>query len=424
MKAFQYTTAGLALQSTNTNCVTPEFFEERKKYSEPPANSFSGIGLIIRLFSQEIPDKFSSFFEKFSGMTSMAGVGVVLLLSLTSCNNAKETTSDEPVLQKEKQIQRVEVIQPSTRAFEADIVISGTAEPNREVMVHALEGGYLKGIYKDIGDRVRKGEVIARLDNPELIRQKQQLEAELEGKKSIYDRLQATYDKTPAITPLQVLEEAKSAYLSLVARLASINDRIGYLRVKAPFSGIVTKRMVDEGALIQNGITSSNSMPLFEIQELNPVRLNIPVPESDLRSIQKGMDVSVTFPQMAGKSFDAKVSRMAGAMDRDSKTMRVEIDIPNPSGTIKPGMYAKVQMAMGSRDNVLSLPVTAQQTFQNQPFVLMVTDGVVSRVPLRKGLSNKDYFEVLNPDISANTQVIIQGKGLVKPGDRVEAVMK
>jgi multidrug efflux pump subunit AcrA (membrane-fusion protein) len=104
--------------------------------------------------------------------------------------------------------------------------------------------------------------------------------------------------------------------------------------------------------------------------------------------------------------------------------MQVEIDIDNKQGIIKPGMYAKVLVQSGSRDGVVSLPVTAQWIVQNQAFVLVVNDNKVEKIPLRKGLSNKDYFEVLNPEITESTLVIIQGKGLVQPGQIVKPVLK
>ncbi len=107
-----------------------------------------------------------------------------------------------------------------------------------------------------------------------------------------------------------------------------------------------------------------------------------------------------------------------------SKTMQVEIDIDNPSGFIKPGMYAKALMQISRRESVLSLPVTAQWIFQNQPFVLVVKNDKVERIPLRKGLSNKDYVEVLKPEITESSLVIVQGKGLVQPGQIVKPVLK
>ena len=342
---------------------------------------------------------------------------------VTSCQEA-DTKLGETNIKKSNKNQTVEVVHPSSQSFEAELLITGTAMPNQNVLLHAMESGYVKSMHKDIGDVVRKGDLIAQLENPELFRLNQKLQAHLDAKKAIYERLQKTYDQTPDLTPMQLLEEAKANYIGAMTELNVINDRQNFLRVTAPFSGVITKRFVDNGALIQSGIKNSNATALVEIQEINPIRLTIPLPESDAGSIKKGMEAQVTFPELQGEPYVAKISRTANALDFESKTMQVEIDLPNRSKKIKPGMYAKVLLKTSSRENVLSLPVTAQVLFEDEPFILVVKNNIVQRVRLRKGLENKDFFEVLNSDLGKDDQVIIQGKGLVKPGQQVTAIEK
>lgn len=346
----------------------------------------------------------------------------VLLSILTSCQSEGEEQTDGPV--ENVKIQRVEVIKPKERSFNSELLITGTAMPNQRVMLHSMESGYVRVVYKDIGDIVQKGTVIVELDNPELYRKHEKLAAQVEAKKAIYERLKMTMEKTPDLTPKQVLEIAEAEYLSVSAELNAIKDRQGFLRVVAPFKGIITRRLVDHGSMVQSGISNTDATAIVEIQELDPIRLTIPLPETDADAVKKGMKVIVTFPELPGDSYEVEVSRTAGVLDFASKTMQVEIDIANPDGRIKPGMYAKVVMQISSRDNVLSLPVTAQFMYEDEFFVYVVKDDRVERISLRKGLSNKDFFEVLNPEIGVESQVIIQGKGLVKPGHIVEAVLK
>ncbi|MCR4290971.1 MAG: efflux RND transporter periplasmic adaptor subunit [Candidatus Scalindua sp.] len=345
---------------------------------------------------------------------------------ISSCSrgqqNGSSPTSDG--VPKNNKIQSVEVEKAQKRSFVAEVLITGTARPNQKVTLYAMESGYVQNIGTDIGDMVSKGEVIAELANPELVRQYEQKKAQLKAKKSIYERLKSTQEKATAITPLQLVEDAEAEYLSVNASLNAIKDRMNFLSVKAPFAGKITKKLVDHGALVQSGLTEDNPQGIVELQEISPIRLTIPLPESDVTAIETGMDVTVTFPELPGESFQAKISRTAGALDPASKTMQVEIDIDNPRGFIKPGMYAKALMQISRRESVLSLPVTAQWIFQNQPFVLIVEDSKVKRVPLRKGLSNKDYFEVLNPEITESSLVIVQGKGLVQPGQIVNPVLR
>jgi RND family efflux transporter MFP subunit len=272
---------------------------------------------------------------------------------------------------------------------------------------------------------VRKGEVIATLANPEIARKVKELQALVNGKQTTYQRLQDIQASTPALTTLQMVENAETEYLTSEAALKGMQDRLNYFTIRAPFSGIITKRMVDQGALIQSGLSQSNPQGIAEVQDINPIRLTVPLAESDIASTSKGMSVKITFPELPGKTFDAKVSRTAGVLDATSKTMAIEIDIQNAIGKIRPGMYAKVLLLNKSRNGVVSLPITSQLISKNEPYILIVNeDNRVEKVVLRKGLANKDFFEVLNSEITKDTKVIVQGKGLVKEGDTVNPIIK
>ena len=351
-------------------------------------------------------------------------LGLLTLCFLVACTPSSEEGSDATAEIIESKVQTVEVVHPTNRSFNAELHIVGTAMPNQQVMIHAMEGGYISSIKTDIGDYVVAGQVIAELRNPELRRMWEKASAILDGKKSTYDRLKATAAKTPDLTPLQVLEDAEAAYLTALAELGAIQDRQSFLRVKAPFSGVITQRFVDNGALVQSGISNTGTKAIVELQQLVPIRLTIPLPESDASIIKIGDTVKVVFPELPGESYTAQVSRTAGVLDIASKTMQIEIDIDNKKGLIKAGMYAKVILMLVSRENVLSLPVQGQYMFQDELFVLEVINDKVVRTPLLRGLTNKDFFEVLNADLDSNSLVIIQGKGLVRAGQKVDATLK
>lgn len=354
---------------------------------------------------------------------NLAAVLMVLLATFVSCNNQGKETSEETTGSNNK-IQKVEVVKPRQRSFTANVLITGTARPNQIVTLYAMESGMVMQMHRDIGDRVRQGETIAILENPELLQQQMRWNAETKAKKSNYERLNSVYTTSPALTTIQMVENAEGEYLSSKASLDAVSNRISFLTIKAPFSGIITKRYVDQGALIQSGLNHSNPQALYDLQETNPIRLTIPVPESDAVGVQKGMDMEVTLPALSGKSIMAKVSRISHALDQKSKTMQVEIDLENSDGKILSGMYAKVLLQINSRENLLSLPVFARVRHKNEEYVLVVEDGRVRRLPVKPGLSNQDYFEVLNGDITSETLVIVQGKGLVKPGQIVEPILK
>lgn len=330
-----------------------------------------------------------------------------LLFILSSCGNKEQNSSSASTQEQSDKIQKVEVVKPANRSFTAEVLITGSARPNQISTLYAMESGMLVKIFKDIGDEVKQGETLALLENPELQQQQIKWLAETKAKKSNYDRLYSVYEKTPALTNIQMVENAEAEYFTAKANLDAANNRIGFLTVKAPFSGIITKRMVDKGAMIQSGLSEDNAQAIFEIQEINPIRLTIPVPESDAMGIQNGMDVEITLPELSGKSFLSKVSRTSNALDPKSKTMQVEIDIENPGNKIISGMYAKALLKINSKENTLSLPMISKVSHKNEDYVLTVADGVVKRQLIKIGLSNQDYFEVLNNEISTETQVIV-----------------
>ena len=317
----------------------------------------------------------------------------------------------------------VEVVNPQSRSFSAETIITGTTRANRKVKLHAMASGFLKNIYKDIGDYVKKGETVAILENPDLANQEERLQVDMESKRKTYQRLKSIQEKTPALITIQQVEDTEAAYRLAEAELNYLKNQTAFLTVRAPFGGRVTKRFLDEGALVQSGLSDSDAMPLVEIQQTNPLRLVLPMPEADIGGIKTGMKANVSFPELPGKSINAKINRISNALDPASKTMDVEIDLQNPNGKIKPGMYAKVNLGLGSRADVLSLPATAQVIFQKNFFLYVVDkNNIVERVPLRKGLANKDFFEVLNSEINAESKVVVQGKNLIKPGQEVEAI--
>lgn len=351
-----------------------------------------------------------------------------LLFIAFGCNYSieKEVTiqGDESVLQQKVNTSSVEVVQPSYHSFISRTVITGVAKAYRKVMVHPMESGYVQSIGKDIGDFVYANDAIAVLYNPELLREAEKLKAELIAKKAVYERLNSIQENTPSLSPVQQLEASKAVYLSTQADLNAINDRISLLTVKAPFTGRITKKMVNVGDLVQSGINNSGTKPLVELQQTHPIRLTVTVPESDASFIKVGLLSQINFPELPNGNYTEKVTRTAKVLEASSKTMQVEIDIANKSEAILPGMYAKVTMELSSRENVLSLPSKTKTMIDDAPHILVVNNGVVEKIALEIGLENANYYEVLNSNINDSTLIISRGKSLVKTGNKVYPVLK
>jgi CzcA family heavy metal efflux pump/RND family efflux transporter MFP subunit len=337
----------------------------------------------------------------------------LILMSFSSCGNKKEGQQTKT---ENRNIPTVLVANPQTHLFNASLQISGTAKPNQHVKLFAMTNGMLREVNVDIGDFVMQGQTLATLVNPELLQQKARAEADLNGKKSIYERMKNIYEKTPQLTAIAEVEKAKSDYESAVATMNAYTAQADYLVIKAPFAGVIVKRFFDRGATIQSGLNSSNALPLFELQDLQPIRLQIDIPETDAVVISQGTKAEIEFPEMPLVKISATVSRIAYGLDETTRTMKVEIDLQNGDLTIRPGMYAKVEIQRSGHKDVLSVPNEAIGNVKGQSFIYLVQDGKVKKTEVKTGLRDEKFTEVLNAGIKPTDRIVIQGKEFCSDG--------
>jgi RND family efflux transporter MFP subunit len=341
----------------------------------------------------------------------------IFLVLLTACEDTQQAQKSEATAN----TPTVLVNHPQLHTFSADLQLTGTAKPNQEVKLYAMTSGFLQQLKADIGDFVKAGQPLAILDNPELHSSKAKLGAELQGKKSIYARLNNIVKKTPQLTTVTDVEKAKAEYGSIKAQLDGVLLQIGFLTVKAPFSGVITRRYADKGALIQSGMNNANTLPVFELQDLQTIRVQVDVPETNVALIDKQSQADITFPELPDAHYSASVSRMAYGLNESTKTMKVEIDLANPDLKLRSGMYAKVALQNSQRKTVLAVPNEAIGNIKGQSFVYVVNNGTVKKVEVKTGLRDGHATELLNPSIKEADSIVVQGKELVNDGASVQA---
>jgi len=337
-----------------------------------------------------------------------------------SCSDTENKQSEDS--QTDAKITTVKVANPQQRSFTSALHIIGNALPNKQVNIHAMEGGFLSELNKDIGARVNKGDVLAVLNNPELARELEINKVAKEVAEANYLRFKKVIEKTPELTTLQEFEKAEATFLMANAKYKATINRDSLLSIRAPFSGIITERNVELGELIQSGINNSNAQPLFEMMDIETIRLTIALLETEVDNISKGMMASITFTELPGEEFTTKVSRMANVIHNRTKTMEVQLDIPNRNGKIKAGMYANVEIQLQSSGDKISLPNEALIAIKSEFFILQVKNGVVYKVHIKKGLTNTKFFEVLSNEVNENSQIIVEGKAMVKTGMQVKVI--
>ncbi len=342
-------------------------------------------------------------------------IAVIVYLKGCGGEDRKEQTKIEA-----RNIPTVLVALSQQHQFNTSVQITGIAKPNQSVKLYAMTSGFLQQLKADIGDFVKDGQTLAVLDNPELFRDKEKIEADLKAKKSIYERLKSIYDKTPQLTTIAEVEKAEAGYQTTNAQLNGLLLQIGYLNVKAPFSGVITNRYVDKGAVIQSGLSNSNAAALFEIQDLQPIRLEVDIPETDAELIDKNTKADITFPELPNTKYTASVSRVAYGLNEETKTMKIQIDLPNKDLKIRPGMYATLQIKMSGHKDVRSVPNEAIGNIKGQSFVYVVENKTVKKVNVETGIRDEKFTELLNAPIKEADSIVVQGKDLISDGATVQ----
>lgn len=346
--------------------------------------------------------------------------------------------------------------QPVTKT----LTVAGEFIPFQEVELHAKVAGYIRKINVDIGDKVRAGQVLATLEIPELTAQVSGAEAgvrhsqeEIALAKSevaraqadhtalhvAYERLKQAAAVRPGMIAQQEIDDAQAkdsaseaqvavAKATLSAQVQQVDiakaehlhysSLASYSQITAPFDGIVTWRYADTGALIQAGTSNAGSMPVVKVAEVKVLRLRIPVPESLAGYVREG-DTADVKVQATGDHFTGKVVRTTGALDRTTRSLQAEVDVPNPKSTLTPGMYADVSLQIAGTPSALTIPVQALDQGSNGASVLVVdANNKVERRPVRIGLETPDKVQIVD-GVHEGERVIVGNLDSFEPGQKV-----
>ena len=217
------------------------------------------------------------------------------------------------------------------------------------------------------------------------------------------------------------LAEAQVQSYRAALQLAETN--LANTRLLAPFSGYVSQRNLDPGGTVsaQSAGTNTASVGILTLQDIQTVKVQVEVPERNIARVRVGSPVRLTVDPYRGETFAGSVARVLHSLDPRTRTMGVEVEIPNPDGQLKPGMFARVEVLVENRPAVLTIPGEAVRLGEAQPTVMVVRDGVVEAVPVELGASDARGVQV-QKGLVEKDQVILQGKDLVKPKQKVRTV--
>ena len=373
--------------------------------------------------------------------TLAAGVAV------GGCNGpvGKSTTVSAATAQTERPTP-VDTVQVISRRLDMEIKLPGELDPYEEVRVFPRVSGFVKWIGVDRGSVVKKGQLIATLTAPEIVEQKAEAqakllsaenqriagEAKLAADVSTYERLKVA-SKTPGVISDEELETAQKAAEADRARVVALHNTAeaaranlrsaaemeGYLRITAPFDGVVTKRNVHPGALV--GPSGGPAAPsMLRIEEVAHLRLVVAIPEIYVGGVEKGAKVSFTVPAFPGRTFSGTVARIADSMDAATRTMPVEMDVWNPSGELHSGMFPEVHWPVHRAEATLFVPQSAVGRKMDQSYIVRIRDGHAEQVNVKTGGTVGDLTEVFG-QLSAGDAVALHASDDLQPGMAVEA---
>ena len=387
-------------------------------------------------------------------LVATLAICVVVVLSVTG-RRANANHASDP------ELRPVAVILAERQPISTSLTLSGEFRPFQEVDVHAKIAGYIRTIYVDVGDHTKAGQTLANLEVPELNAQVLGADAEVRRANDAIRRARGDLDRAESLhaavhLDYQRLKEASTARPGLIAEqelddlqakdkegeaqvaadeaaLSEARNQLDealahqeqlramtdYTRITAPFDGVVTRRFVDTGALVQAGTNSNTqALPVVSVAETNLFRLTLPVPESAVPKIRLGNTVTVRVPSL-NRNFEGKVSRYADAVNQETRTMHTEVDVPNKDGSIVAGMYAEVNLALAKKDEALVVPIQAVTRNGEQASVLVVNsqDRIEER-NVQLGMEGTNEVEVVS-GLSPSERVVVGSRNQFRVGDRV-----
>ena len=385
--------------------------------------------------------------------------GLLCVAGLSSCNRenkaaaSKEETVKPPVV----------AVAPAVPAdLERTETLAAEFRPFQIIDVHAKVAGYLKAIYVDVGDRVKEGQVLGVLEIPELAeeitrakaassrsdsevqREREELsraQAARDAAHLIYTRLQGVAKVRPNLIAQQEIDDAQAkdqvaeaSVSAAKAALASAQQSVAvsqadvsktetmnsYAKITAPFAGVITKRYADTGAMIPAGTaTTSNGLALVQLSQNSLLRLVLPVPEPDVPKIHLGQTVQVRVKAL-NRTFDGKVTRFSDSLNMATRTMDTQVDVPNPSLILIPGMYAEAVLTLEKRLHTLSIPLEGVNMQGSASTAYVVgPDHKIAVRPIKVGLETADRAEILS-GLAENDLVIVGNRGQLTAGQTVE----
>lgn len=343
--------------------------------------------------------------------------------------------------------QQVTVVAAESEKLDTTLSLPAQITPYELVDIYPKVTGFLETIRVDRGSHVHAGELIIRLSAPELLAQRAQAEATVQGAEAQLSSAQAklasdqgTYQHLAAAAQtlgvvagndLQVAEQmaaadraqAEAASKNVQAAhnaLRGVTQLESYLEIRAPFDGVVTLRNLHPGALVGPASGQAGAQPIVQLENIGRLRVVVPVPEAYVAGVREGQQATFSVPAYPGRTFQAPIARISHDIDKDTRTMQVELDFHNSDAQVTPGTSANVEWPIQRAYPTLFVPVTAITTDLQRTFVIRVRQGKAEWVDVKSGVTANGKTEVFG-DLKSGDLVVRNATDSIRPGGSVEA---
>jgi RND family efflux transporter MFP subunit len=324
----------------------------------------------------------------------------------------------------------VTVIHAKPSAATTALTLPATLQALQSAPIYARTSGYMRKWYVDIGDPVRPGQLLAVIDAPEVDQQLAAARADLQTARANQQLAATTATRwqtmlgKDAVSKQETDEKvgdlaAKSAVTHAAqANVGRLQYQQGFTRLTAPFTGVVTTRSTDIGALVTAG--SAASAPLFTVSDVSKIRAFVKVPQAYSAQVHPGMEIQLSLPEYAGRTFKAVMTRSAGAVDTSSGTVLVELLADNGDRALKPGAYSQATFPIGGAGNAVELPASAMIIGKNGTQVAVLDAG--GKVQLKTVTIGRDLGDriQISAGLTASDQVIDNPPDSIQSGDKVQ----
>ncbi len=339
----------------------------------------------------------------------------------------------------------IDVVRVVEQSLDVPLSLPGELTPFRSVAMFPRVTGFVKSVNVDRGSKVSTGQLLASLEAPELVAQRSEAQSKLQAAqaqlsvarakadadKGTFDRLKAASATPGVVAGNDVVIAEKTADGSVNQVLAAeqsveaarqavnaIRDMEGYLRMTAPFAGVITERNVHPGALVGPSTGGAGATPLLRLVDTDRLRLVVPVPEAYTAEMKAGAEIAFTVAAYPGQSFLGKVARIAQAVDVSTRTMAVELDVANGDGRLAPGTFCQVRWPVRRSGPSLFVPSASIATTTDRTFVIRIRNGKTEWVDVKTGLTSGPLVEVFG-DLRPGDEIAGRGTDELRPGTEV-----